>query len=96
MPFFRPPPNSLDPYQLELCASAFRQAWCEIVRLRPYMSNEEKTRLQTQTSERLCAFAAAGIIDLETLRGLTVATVGLRRGIKRRSRPATLQPARII
>ena len=30
MPFFKPPANTLDPYQLELCADAFRQTWIEI------------------------------------------------------------------
>ena len=35
MPFFKPPANTLDPYQLELCADAFRQTWIEIAGLSP-------------------------------------------------------------
>ena len=43
MPFFKPPANTLDRHQLELCAEAFRQTWLEIARgfrLRP--SQEER------------------------------------------------------
>ena len=82
MPFFRPPPNVLDPYQLELCADAFRQAWAAIVR-----PGEEKIRLENEISDRLCFFAARGVIDPQTFKGLTVATVRLHQRPPLRGRP---------
>jgi hypothetical protein len=85
MPFFKPPANTLDPYQLELCADAFRQTWFEIAggyRLPP--SQEE--RLQTEVSAKLCFFAAKGVVDPKVLQGLTVATVKFQRGTGRRLR----------
>jgi hypothetical protein len=75
MPFFRPPPNVLDPYQLELCADAFRQAWAAIVRPGCHLPKEEETRLENEISNRLCFFAASWVIDPQILQGLTVATV---------------------
>jgi hypothetical protein len=77
MPFFRPPPNVLDSYQLELCADAFRQAWAAIVRPGCHLPKEEETRLENEISDRLCFLAARGVIDPQTLQGLTVATVRL-------------------
>ena len=74
---FRPPPNVLDPYQLELCADAFRQAWAAIVRPGCHLPKEEETRLENEISDRLCFLAARGVIDPQTLQGLTVATVRL-------------------
>ena len=63
MPFFKPPANTLDPYQLELCADAFRQTWIEIAggyHLPPF----QEERLQTEVSAKLCFFAAKGVMDL--------------------------------
>ena len=92
MPFFRPPANTLDPYQLELCADAFRRTWFEIAggyRLPP--SQEE--RLQTEVSAKLCFFAAKGVMDLGVLQGLTVATVKFQpRTGRRRRLTGTPQP----
>ena len=85
MPFFKPPANTLDRHQLELCAEAFRQTWLEIARgfrLRP--SQEE--RLQSEVSAKLCFFAAKGVIDPSVLQGLTLATVRFPRGTGRMRR----------
>ena len=62
MPFFKPPANTLDPFQLELCADAFKQTWFEIAgdcRLPPF----QEERLQTEVSAKLCFFAAKGVVD---------------------------------
>ena len=82
MPFFKPPPNTLDPYQLELCADAFRRAWAAIVPTGCRLPNGEETRLENEVSDRLCFFAARGVIDPQTLQGLTVATVKLHQRAK--------------
>ena len=83
MPFFKPPANTLDRYQLALCADAFRQTWLEIARgFRLPPSQEE--RLQTEVSAKLCFFAAKGVMDPSVLQGLTVATVRFPRGTGRR------------
>ena len=90
MPFFRPPANNLEPYQLELLGSIFRKAWSEIVPRGYRLSQEKESQLQREISDRLCALAAQGVGDSETLCDLTVATVHLRPGIKRRRRPTSL------
>ena len=79
MPSFRPPPNSLDYYQLELCADAFRRTWLAIVPTGRHLPNAEQTCLENEVSERLCFFASKGVVDPQTLQGLTVATVKLHR-----------------
>jgi hypothetical protein len=90
MPFFKPPANTLDPFQLELCADAFKQTWFEIAggcRLPPF----QEERLQTEVSAKLCFFAAKGVVDPTVLQGLTVATVKFQRGTGRRL-PGTPDP----
>ena len=85
MPSFKPPANTLDRYQLELCADAFKRTWLEIARgFRLGPSQEE--RLQTEVSAKLCFFAAKGVLDPTVLQGLTVATVRFQRGTGRRQR----------
>ena len=92
MPFFKPPANTLHPYQLELCADAFRQTWIEIAggyHLPPF----QEERLQTEVSAKLCFFAAKGVMDLGVLQGLTVATVKFQpRTGRRRRLTGTPQP----
>jgi hypothetical protein len=85
MPFFRPPANDLDPYQLDLCASVFRQTWSEIVPRGCRLSKSQETRLQDEISQRLCALAAQGLTNPDMLIGLTVATVGLQERMRRQS-----------
>jgi hypothetical protein len=85
MPFFKPPANTLDPYQFELCANAFRQTWFEIAGGRRLPPSQEQ-RLQTEVSAKLCSFAAKGVMDPTVLQGLTVATVKFQRGTGRRLR----------
>src|SRR6478672_12537651 len=75
MPFFKPPKNTLDPYQLELCANVFRQTWLEIVPRGCRLPTREETRLQNEVSDKLCAFAAKGVTDPSMLQAPTVATV---------------------
>jgi hypothetical protein len=87
MPSFKPPANTLDTYQLELCADAFRQTWFEIAGGRRLASSQEE-RLQTEVSAKLCFFAAKGVIDPTMLQGLTVATVKFQRGTGPRRRLA--------
>ena len=86
MPFFTPPKNTLDPYQLELLASVFPQTWSGIVprgnRIPPS---------QTEVSAKLCFFAAKGVMDPEVLQGLTVATVKFQPRTGRRL-PGTPHP----
>jgi hypothetical protein len=77
MPFFEPPENTLDPYQLELLASVFRQTWSEIVPRGYRLPQSRELRLQKEVSGRLCALATTGVMDAETLQALTVATVRL-------------------
>jgi hypothetical protein len=72
---FQATPERSRPYQLELCADAFRQAWAAIVRPGCHLPKEEETRLENEISNRLCFFAARGAIDPQILQGLTVATV---------------------
>ena len=82
MPFFKPPENTLDPYQLELCANVFRQTWLEIVPRGCRLPTREETRLQNEVSDKLCAFAAKGVTDPSMLQALTVATVRFYRRTK--------------
>src|SRR6476660_4825047 len=85
MPFFKPPANTLDPFQLELCADAFKQTWFEIAgdcRLPPF----QEERLQTEVSAKLCFFAAKGVVDPTVLQVLTVATVKFQPRTGRRRR----------
>jgi hypothetical protein len=77
MPFFKPPENTLDQYQLELLASVFRQTWSEIVPKGYRLPQSQELRLQKEVSARLCALATTGVMDPETLHALTVATVRL-------------------
>jgi len=77
MPFFEAPENTLDPYQLELLASVFRQTWSEIVPRGYRLPQRQELRLQKEVSGRLCALATTGVMDAETLQALTVATVRL-------------------
>ena len=92
MPFFKPPANTLDPFQLELCADAFKQTWFEIAggcRLPPF----QEERLQTEVSAKLCFFAAKGVVDPAVLQVLTVATVKFQpRTGRRRRLTGTPQP----
>jgi hypothetical protein len=88
MPFFKPPANTLDTYQLELCADAFRRTWLEIAGLYRLPPSQEK-RLQTEVSAKLCFFAGKGVIDPTMLQGLTVTTVKFQRGTGRRLRLGT-------
>jgi hypothetical protein len=74
---FKPPENTLDPYQLELLASVFRQTWSEIVPRSYRLPQSQELRLQKEMSGRLCALATTGVMDPETLQALTVATVRL-------------------
>jgi len=76
----------LDNYQLELCESAFRQAWSEIVPRRRQLPKSDETRLQDEISQRLCALASQGLSNPDMLIGLTVATVGLRERVRLQSR----------
>jgi hypothetical protein len=85
MPPFKPPANTLDPYQLELCADAFRRTWFEIAGVCRRPPSQEK-RLQTEVSAKLCFFAGKGVIDPTMPQGLTVATVKFQRGTGRRLR----------
>jgi hypothetical protein len=85
MPSFRPPANTLDPYQLELCASIFGRTWSEIVPRGYRLPEYEVARLQAEISKRLTELAAQGLSDPETLQWLTIATVGLRERKRRRS-----------
>ena len=93
MPFFKPPPNTLEPYQLELCAGAFTQTWFEIAPRGYRLPPSQEERLQTEVSAKLCFFAAKGVMDLGVLQGLTVATVKFQPRIGRRRRlTGTPQP----
>jgi hypothetical protein len=86
MPFFKPPANTLAPYQLELLASIFREAWREIVPMGYRLPQDEEQRLQGEISTRLCWLAGKGLGDPVVLRALTVATVRLQpRKMTRRS-----------
>ena len=85
MPFFRPPANDLDPYQLQMCASVFRQTWSEIVPRGYQLPKSQETRLQDEISQRLCALAAQGCNNPDMLIGLTVASVGLHERMRRQS-----------
>jgi hypothetical protein len=86
MPFFKPPANTLAPYQLELLASIFREAWTEIVPTGYRLPQDEERRLQSEISARLCWLAGKGLGDPVVLRALTVATVRLQpRKMRRRS-----------
>jgi hypothetical protein len=76
MPFFEPPEDTLDSYQLELLASVFRQTWSEIVPTGYRLPQSKELRLQKEVSERLCALlATAGVMDPMTLQALTVASI---------------------
>jgi len=78
MPLFRGhPKNTLDPYQLELLASVFRQTWSEFVPRGYRLPQHQELRLQKEVSGRLCALATNGVMDPEALQALTVATVRL-------------------
>ena len=50
MPFFEPPENTLDPYQLEVLASVFQQTWSEIVPRNYRLPRSQKQRLQKEVS----------------------------------------------
>jgi hypothetical protein len=52
-----PQTYQLDNYQLELCESAFRQAWSEIVPRSRQLPKNDETRLQDEISQRLWAHA---------------------------------------
>lgn len=86
MTFFKPPPNTLEPYQLELCADAFRRTWFEIAPRDYRLPPSQEERLQTEVSAKLCFFAAKGVMDLGVLQGLTVATVKFQPRTGRRRR----------
>jgi hypothetical protein len=75
MPFFEPPPNTLEPHQLELCADAFRQTRFEIAPRGYRLPPSQEERLQKEVSAKLCFFAARGVMDLDMLQGLAEATV---------------------
>ena len=93
MPFFTPPKNTLDPYQLELLASVFPQTWSEIAPRGYRLPPSQEERLQTEVSAKLCFFAAKGVMDLGVLQGLTVATVKFHpRTGRRRRLTGTPQP----
>jgi hypothetical protein len=82
MPFFKPGPNTLDPYQRQLCADTFKQTWAAIIPTGCRLPTEEEIRLEHEVSDRLCFFAARGVVDPQTLQGLTVATVKLHQRAK--------------
>ena len=82
MPSFKPTENTLDPYQLELCANVFRQTWSEIVPRGCRLPTREETLLQNDMSDKLCAFAAKGVTDPSMLQALTVAKVRFYRRTK--------------
>jgi hypothetical protein len=85
MPSCRPSAKTLDLYQLQLCANVFNLTWLEIVPRGYRLLKDQEVRLQDEISNRLCALAAKGINDPDLLQALTVATVGLRQRIRRRS-----------
>jgi hypothetical protein len=85
MPFFEPPENNLDRYQLEVLASVFQQTWSEIVPKNYPLPRSQKQRLQKEVSERLCALATKGMLDPEMLQAMTVATVRLPPRTSRRA-----------
>ena len=85
MPFFEPPENTLDPYQLEVLASVFQQTWSEIVPRNYRLPRSQKQRLQKEVSERLCSLATKGLLDPEMLQAMTVATVRLPPRTSRRA-----------
>ena len=85
MPFFEPPENTLDPYQLEVLASVFQQTWSEIVPRNYRLPPSQKQRLQKEVSERLCSLATKGLLDPEMLQAMTVATVRLPPRTSRRA-----------
>jgi hypothetical protein len=84
MSLFKPPPNTLAPYQRELLTSVFREAWAEIVPKGYRLPRIEKYRLQNKVSERLCTLAAKGVVDPWALRVLTVATIKVDPRYRRR------------
>lgn len=95
MPFFEPPENTLDPYQLELLASVFLQTWSEIVPRGYRLPQSQELRLQKKVSGRLCALATPGVMDPESLQALTIATVRLFHR-KSRQRVPKVSPEELV
>ena len=82
MPFFKPPTNTLAPYQLELRSEILPRGY--------RLPHTEEQRLQSEISDRLCSLAAKGLIDPVMLQALTVATVKVhpRKATRRAARDA--------
>jgi hypothetical protein len=91
-PFFKPPANALEPYQLELLASVFSESWAEIVPRGCPLPHNEEERLQIKVSARLCSLAAKGLMDPGLLHAVTVATVFHHRTGRRRKSMGTRDP----
>ena len=75
MASFKPPEGAFDSEQLAILQQAFAAIWATLSAHRP--SQEDNGELKTVVSEKLCSLAAAGVMDVQLLRAMTLSSLEL-------------------
>jgi hypothetical protein len=71
---FSPPlRGSFQSEEIAILQQAFEAVWTDVVTHRP--SQADNAELKALVSEKLCAIAAAGVMDSEQLRSMTLASL---------------------
>jgi hypothetical protein len=71
--FLSPRGPEFDPGEVAILQEAFNAVWATIVAHRP--SQGDNQELKTMVSEKLCAIAATGVMDVHVLRSRTLASL---------------------
>ena len=71
--FRRPLRGSFQSEEIAILQQAFEAVWADVVTHRP--SQADNAELKALVSEKLCAIAAAGVMDAEQLRSMTLASL---------------------
>jgi hypothetical protein len=71
--FLSPRGPEFDPGEVAILQEAFNAVWATIVAHRP--SQGDNQELKTMVSEKLCAIAATGVMDVHVLRSRTLANL---------------------
>jgi len=71
--FLSPRGPEFDPGEVAILQEAFNAVWATIVARRP--SQGDNQELKTMVSEKLCAIAATGVMDVHVLRSRTLASL---------------------
>jgi len=71
--FLSPRGPEFDPSEVAILQEAFNAVWATIVARRPAQGDNQE--LKTMVSEKLCAIAASGVMDVHVLRSRTLASL---------------------